>query len=131
MESLEGKLKTLQLILVGNLVVLLALFGWIYLQSKELSQTHKEVQALREQAKNAVEGLTPSLDARLNVFEKRMDVMDQRVSVAQDHMIKGMDEQAKLAEDRLANRMNAEIPAMLDKYVNKKVAELAAKKPPM
>ncbi|MFZ1083757.1 MAG: FHA domain-containing protein [Terracidiphilus sp.] len=131
MESLEGKLKTLQLILVGNLAVLLALFGWIYLQSKELSQTHKEVQALREQAKNAVEGLTPSLDARLNVFEKRMDVMDQRVSVAQDHMIKGMDEQAKLAEDRLANRMNAEIPAMLDKYVNKKVAELAAKKPPM
>jgi hypothetical protein len=131
MESLEGKLKTLQLILVGNLAVLVLLFGWIYMQSKELSQTHREVQELRVQATNAVGTLTPSLDARLNVFEKRMDVMDQRVSVAQDRMIKGMDEQAKIAEDRLANRMNAEIPAMLDKYVNKKMAELAAKKPPM
>jgi hypothetical protein len=131
MESLEGKLKTLQLILIGNLAVLVLLFAWVYMQSKELSQTHREVQELRAQATNAVGQLTPSLDARLSVFEKRMDVMDQRVSVAQDHMIKGMDEQAKLAEDRLAARMNTEIPAMLDKYVNKKVAELAAKKPPM
>jgi hypothetical protein len=131
MESLEGKLKTLQLILVANLAVLLLLFAWIYKQSNELSQTHREVQELKMQATNAVGALTPSLDARLNVFEKRMDGMDQKVSVAQDRMIKGMDEQAKLAEDRLANRMNAEIPAMLDKYVNKKMAELAAKKPPM
>ncbi|HEY1256762.1 MAG TPA: FHA domain-containing protein [Terracidiphilus sp.] len=131
MQSLEGKLKTLQLILVANLAVLVLLFGWIYMQSKELSQTHREVQELKLQATNAVGALTPSLDARLNVFEKRMDVMDQRVSVAQDRMIKGMDDQAKLAEDRLANRMNAEIPAMLDKYVNKKIAELEAKKPPM
>jgi ribosomal 50S subunit-recycling heat shock protein len=131
MESLEGKLKTLQLILVANLAVLVLLFAWIYMQSRELSQTHREVQELRVQATNAVGALTPSLDARLNVFEKRMDTMDQRVSAAQDQMIKGMDAQAKIAEDRLANRMNAEIPAMLDKYVNKKVAELEAKKPPM
>jgi ribosomal 50S subunit-recycling heat shock protein len=131
MQSLEGKLKSMQLILVANLAVLVLLFGWIYMQSRELTQTHREVQELKKQATNAVGALTPSLDARLNVFEKRMDVMDQRVSVAQDRMIKGMDEQAKLAEDRLANRMNAEIPAMLDKYVNKKMADLAAKKPPM
>jgi len=131
MESLEGKLKTLQLILVANLVVLVLLFGWIYKQSNELSQTHREVQELKLQAQNAVGALTPSLDARLNVFEKRMDVMDQRVSAAQDQMIKGMDAQAKLAEDRLAARMNTEIPAMLDKYVNKKMAELSTKKPPM
>jgi hypothetical protein len=101
------------------------------MQSKELSQTHRELGELRAQAQNAVGALTPSLDARLNVFEKRMDVMDQRVSAAQDQMIKGMDAQAKIAEDRLAARMNAEIPAMLDKYVNKKMAELEAKKPPM
>lgn len=131
MQSIEGKLKTLQLILVGNMVLLVLLFAWIYMQSKELAQTHRELGELRVQAQNAVGTLTPSLDARLNVFEKRMDVMDQRVSVAQENMIKGMDAQAKLAEDRLANRMNAEIPAMLDKYVDKKVAELSAKKPPM
>lgn len=131
MESLEGKLKTLQLILLANLAVLVLLFGWIFMQSKELSQTHRELGELRAQAQNAVGALTPSLDARLNVFEKRMDVMDQRVSAAQDQMIKGMDAQAKIAEDRLAARMNAEIPAMLDKYVNKKMAELAAKKPQM
>jgi ribosomal 50S subunit-recycling heat shock protein len=131
MESLEGKLKTLQLILVANLAVVVLLFAWIYMQSRELSQTHREVQELRVQAQSAVGALMPQLDARLNVFEKRMDVMDQRVNAAQDQMIKGMDAQAKLAEDRLANRMNAEIPAMLDKYVNKKMAELEAKKPPM
>jgi hypothetical protein len=131
METLEGKLKTLQAILIANLTVVLLLFGWIYMQSKELTQTHHEVQELRVQAQNAVGQLTPQLDQRLNVFEKRMDVMDQRVSIAQDRMIKGMDEQAKLAEDRLANRMNAEIPAMLDKYVNKKITELEAKKPSM
>jgi hypothetical protein len=130
-ESLEAKLKTLQLILLGNLAVLVLLVGWIYMQSRELSQTHRELGELRSQAQNAVGAFTPSLDQRLGVFEKRMDVMDQRVSVAQDRMIKGMDDQAKLAEDRLANRMNAEIPAMLDKYVNKKMAELAAKKPQM
>jgi hypothetical protein len=127
MESLEAKLKTLQFILVANLAVLVLLFGWIYMQSKELSQTHHEVQELKVQAQNAVGALTPSLDARLNVFEKRMDSMDQRVSKAQDEMIRGMDAQAKLAEDRLAARMNVEIPAMLDKYVKKTVAEYGPK----
>jgi hypothetical protein len=127
MESLEAKLKTLQFILVANLAVLVLLFGWIYMQSKELTQTHHEVQALKEQAQNAVGQLTPQLDARLNVFEKRMDTMDQRVSKAQDEMIKGMDTQAKLAEDRLAARMNVEIPAMLDKYVKKMAADYGPK----
>jgi hypothetical protein len=79
---------------------------------------------LRVQAQSAMGQLTPSLDARLNVFEKRMDGMDAKIAVAQDRMVKGMDAQAKLAEDRLVERMNAEIPAMMDKYVAKKMADI-------
>ena len=124
MQSLEGKLNTLRIILAANLVVLLALFTYAYLQAQELAQTHKDLQALRVQAQSAVGTLTPSLDARLNVFEKRMDLMDEKVATAQDHMVKGMDAQAKIAEDRMTQRMNAEIPAMLDKYVNQKMVEL-------
>jgi hypothetical protein len=124
MQTLEGKLNTLRIILAANLVVLLALFTYAYLQAQELSQTHKDLQALRVQAQSAVGTLTPSLDARLNVFEKRMDLMDEKVATAQDHLVKGMDAQAKIAEDRMAQRMNAEIPAMLDKYVNQKMVEL-------
>jgi len=124
MQTLEGKLNTLRIILAANLVVLLALFTFVYLQGLELAQTHKDLQALRVQAQSAVGTLTPSLDARLNVFEKRMDLMDEKVATAQDRMVKGMDEQAKIAEDRMAQRMNAEIPAMLDKYVNQKMVEL-------
>lgn len=124
MQFLEGKLNTLRIILAVNLAVLLALFAYAYLQAQELAQTHKDLQALRVQAQSAVGALTPSLDARLNVFEKRMDVMDEKVATAQDRMVKGMDAQAKIAEDRLVQRMNAEIPAMLDKYVNQKMVEL-------
>ena len=124
MQSLEGKLNTLRIILAANLVVLLALFTYAYLQAQELAQTHKDLQALRVQAQSAVGTLTPSLDARLNVFEKRMDAMDAQVAIAQDRMVKGMDAQAKIAEDRMTQRMNAEIPAMLDKYVNQKMVEL-------
>ena len=124
MQTLEGKLNTLRIILAANLVVLLALFTYAYIQGQELAQTHKDLQALRVQAQSAVGTLTPSLDARLNVFEKRMDMMDEKVATAQDHLVKGMDAQAKIAEDHMAQRMNAEIPAMLDKYVNQKMVEL-------
>ncbi len=124
MQTLEGKLNTLRIILAVNLVVLLALFTYAYLQAQELARTHKDLQALRVQAQSAVGALTPSLDARLNVFEKRMDMMDEKVAIAQDRMVKGMDAQAKIAEDRLVQRMNAEIPAMMDKYVNQKMGEL-------
>ena len=124
MQTLEGKLNTLRIILAANLVVLLALFTYAYIQGQELAQTHKDLQALRVQAQSAVGTLTPSLDARLNVFEKRMDMMDEKVATAQDHLVKGMDAQAKIAEDHMAQRMNVEIPAMLDKYVNQKMVEL-------
>jgi ribosomal 50S subunit-recycling heat shock protein len=124
MRTLAGKLKSMQLILAGNLVVLLLLLGMIFLQGRELADTHKELQALRVQAATAMGQLTPSLDARLNVFEKRMDAMDQKVNAAQDRLVQGMDAQAKIAEDRLVARMNTEIPAMLDKYVAKKVTDM-------
>jgi len=121
---LEGKLKTIQLILAANLALVALLLAWVFMQGQELAQTHKDLQALRVQAQSAVGQLTPSLDARLSVFEKRMDAMDAKVNAAQDRMVKGMDAQAKLAEDRLVERMNVEIPAMLDKYVAKKMAEV-------
>jgi ribosomal 50S subunit-recycling heat shock protein len=124
LRKLEGKLKSMRMILLVNLALVALLCAWVYMQGQELAQTHKDLQALRVQAQSAMGALTPSLDARLSVFEKRMDAMDAKVATAQDRMVKGMDEQAKLAEDRLVNRMNIEIPAMLDKYVAKKMAEI-------
>lgn len=124
MQTLEAKLNTMRTILVVNLVVVLALLVFVFLQGRELTQTHREVQELRAQAQSAVGTFTPSLDARLNVFEKRMDGMDAKVASAQDRMVKGMDEQAKAAEDHLVERMNTEIPAMMDKYVAKTKADL-------
>jgi hypothetical protein len=124
LRNLEGKLKSMRIILLANLALLALLLVLVFMQGQELAQTHKDLQALRVQAQSAVGQLTPSLDARLSVFEQRMDAMDQKVNAAQDRMVKGMDEQAKLAEDRLVNRMNIEIPAMLDKYVAKKVSEV-------
>lgn len=122
LRTLEGKLKSMRLILLANLAIVVLLCVWIFMQGQELAQTHKDLQELRAQAQTAMGQLTPSLDARLSIFEKRMDVMDQKVNAAQDRMVKGMDAQAKVAEDRLVERMNTEIPAMLDKYVAKTMA---------
>jgi len=121
---MESKMKTIQSILVINLVILLVLLGCNVWQSWELSQTRDEVQQLHAQAQNAVAQFTPALDARLGVFEQRMDGMDAKIAEAQDRMVKTMDAQTKREEDRLVERMNTAIPAMLDKYITGKYAEM-------
>jgi ribosomal 50S subunit-recycling heat shock protein len=123
MSILEGKVKSLQSILVISLLILLVLLGCNAWQSWELYQTRDEVQQLRAQAANAVTQLTPALDQRLGVFEQRLDGMDAKVAEAQDRMVKTMDAQTKREEDRLVDRMNTAIPAMLDKYIAGKVAQ--------
>jgi len=117
MSSLEDKLKTIRYILVANLTILVVLLVWIFVQGRELAENRDELQKLRAQAENAVTQLTPALDARLGVFEKRMDGMDAKIADAQDRMVKSMDAQTKHAEDRLVDRMNTAIPAMLDKFI--------------
>jgi ribosomal 50S subunit-recycling heat shock protein len=124
MSILEGKVKSLQSILVVSLLILLALLGCNAWQSWELYQTRDEVQQLRAQAASAVTQFTPALDQRLGVFEQRMDGMDAKIADAQDRMVKTMDAQTKHEEDRMVERMNAAIPAMLDKYIANKMAEL-------
>lgn len=124
MSMLEGKVKTLHGILVMCLVIIIVLLGCNIWQSWELSQTRDDVQQLRAQATNAVAQLTPALDARLAVFEQRMDGMDAKIADAQDRMVKTMDAQTKHEEDRMVQRMNTAIPAMLDKYIADKMAEL-------
>ncbi|MGD0681453.1 MAG: FHA domain-containing protein [Terracidiphilus sp.] len=124
LRAMESKMKTIQSILVINLVILLVLLGCNVWQSWELSQTRDEVQQLHAQAQNAVAQFTPALDARLGVFEQRMDGMDAKIAEAQDRMVKTMDAQTKREEDRLVERMNTAIPAMLDKYITGKYAEM-------
>jgi hypothetical protein len=124
MSILEGKLKSLQSILVASLLMILVLLGCNIWQSWELSQTRDDVQQLRTQAQNAVGQFTPALDVRLKALDDRLDGMDAQVAQAQDRMVKTMDVQTKRAEDRMVTRMNAEIPALLDKYIANKMAEL-------
>src|ERR1035437_784143 len=124
MSILEGKLKSLQGILVASLLMILVLLACNIWQSWELSQTRDDVQQLRTQAQNAVGPSTPALDARLKALDDRLDGMDAQVAQAQDRMVKTMDAQTKREEDRLVERMNTAIPAMLDKYIANKMAEM-------
>jgi hypothetical protein len=124
MSIVEGKVKSLQGIVVVCLLMILVLLGCNIWQSWELYQTRDELQQLHAQAQNAVAQFTPALDARLSVFEQRMDGMDAKIADAQDRMVKTMDAQTKHEEDRMVQRMNTAIPAMLDKYVADKMAEL-------
>ena len=124
MSIVEGKVKSLQSILVVCLLILLVLLGCNIWQSWELYQTRDEVQQLRAQAANAVTQFTPALDQRLGVFEQRMDGMDAKVAEAQDRMVKTMDAQTKHEEDRMVERMNTAIPSMLDKYIAGKMVEM-------
>ena len=124
MSNLEGKVKSLQSILVVTLLLIVVLLGGNIWLSWQLSQTRDDVQLLRAQATNAVAQLTPQLDARLAVFEQRMDGMDAKIADAQDRMVKTMDAQTKHEEDRMVERMNTAIPAMLDKYIANKMAQV-------
>ena len=124
MSIVEGKVKSLQGIVVVCLLMILVLLGCNIWQSWELYQTRDELQQLHAQAQNAVAQFTPALDARLSVFEQRMDGMDAKIAAAQDRMVKTMDAQTKQEEDRMVQRMNTAIPAMLDKYIANKMAEL-------
>ncbi|MGO9318541.1 MAG: hypothetical protein ACLPXT_07715 [Terracidiphilus sp.] len=124
MSIVEGKVKSLQGIVVVCLVMILVLLGCNIWQSWELYQTRDEVQQMHAQAQNAVAQFTPALDARLSIFEQRMDGMDAKIADAQDRMVKTMDAQTKHEEDRMVERMNAAIPAMLDKYIANKMAEI-------
>jgi hypothetical protein len=108
MRILESRLKGMRLILVLNGVVMLALLVWIIQLNRQISDNRDELREMRAQGQTALSQLTPSLDARLSVFEKRMDAMDEKMKSAEDHMI---------------SRMDAEIPVMLDKYINRKLAE--------
>jgi len=105
---LESRLKGMRFLLALNAVILLALFAWIFQLNRQIEQNRDELREMRAQAQTALSQLTPSLDARLSVFEKRMDEMDAKMKTAEDHMV---------------TRMDAEIPVMLDKYINKKIAE--------
>ncbi len=124
MNNLEGKVKTLQSILVATLLIILVLLGCNIWQSWELYQTRDELQQLHAQAQNAVGQFTPALDVRLRALDDRLDGMDAKIADAQDRMVKTMDAQTKHEEDRMVDRMNTAIPAMLDKYIANKMAEL-------
>jgi hypothetical protein len=124
MNNLEGKVKSLQGMLVATMLIVLVLLGCNIWQCWELYQTRDELQQLHAQAQNAVAQFTPALDARLSIFEQRMDGMDAKIADAQDRMVKTMDAQTKHEEDRLVERMNTVIPTMLDKYIANKMEEL-------
>jgi hypothetical protein len=98
----------IQLLLAANLVLMAAIGVWVYFVSQQVAASHREILALRAQAKDAVGQFTPTLDSRLDVLQKRMD---------------GMDASMKVAEDRMISRIDQEVPAILDKYLNRKMAD--------
>lgn len=136
---LQGKLTLMQIAQVANLAIVVALLVWVFQLKGQLAENSDTVRALQAQAQGAIGQFTPALDARLGVFEKRMDGLDGKLRAAEDHMEAGLDTKMKAAqdqlftsldakmkstEDRLVTRMNSELPAMLDKYLNAKLAEV-------
>ncbi|MGD0632107.1 MAG: FHA domain-containing protein, partial [Terracidiphilus sp.] len=81
---LESRLKGMRILLALNAVILLALFVWIVQLNKQIEQNRDELREMRAQAQTALSQLTPSLDARLSVFEKRMDAMDEKMYTEDD-----------------------------------------------
>jgi type II secretory pathway component PulL len=124
LQSMESMMKGMRALLVVNLLTIAALLGWIFLLNQQLSKNSEEVRALRGQAQGAVSQFMPSLDSRLNIFEQRMDGLDQKLKNAQDQMVSSLDAKMKSGEDQMEERMNKEIPAMLDKYISRKLGEL-------
>ena len=61
---MEGKLKSMRLILMANLALVALLLVWDFMQGQELAQTHKDLQALRAQAQTAMGQFAPQLDAK-------------------------------------------------------------------
>lgn len=110
--EMEGKLRIVQVILAVNVVLLIGLFAWLFQINRQLGETRDELKQMHTEAQDAMKDVTPQLDARMGVFERRMDSMDTKMQAAEDHMV---------------NRMNTEIPAMLDKYIDKKLAEKMGK----
>jgi hypothetical protein len=137
--ALLARIRNLQRMQWASLAVIVVL-GFLVLQLRsEVSTSHDDIRALRSQDQNAVAQLTPSLDARLNLFGQRMDAMDTMFKDSEQRMEKGMDEKMKVAqeqlftsldarmkvtEDHMVNRMNTELPPLLDKYVNAKLLEI-------
>jgi hypothetical protein len=124
LQALESKIKSMRALVMVNLVVIVALLGLVFQLQQELSNNSRDLRALRAQAQSAVGQFAPALDTRLNVFEQRMDGLDEKLKTAQDQMVNSMDAKAKMTEDRLVERMNGEIPRMLDKYIAQKMTEI-------
>jgi len=108
----DSKLRIVQAILAVNVLLLLGLFVWLFQINRQLGETRDELKQMHMEAQDAMKDVTPQLDARMGVFERRMDSMDTKMQAAEDHMV---------------NRMNTEIPAMLDKYVKTTLAEKMGK----
>jgi hypothetical protein len=112
---MEKKLDAMRNLLAANLVVLVMLLFGLFYMGQQISQDRAELREMHMQAATAVGQFTPSLDARLKVFETRMDGMDAKMQAAEDHMVQ---------------RMNTEGPAMMDQYLNRKLAEAKRQAPP-
>jgi FHA domain len=114
LHMMEKKLDTMRNLLAANLVVLVMLLFGLFYMGQQISQDRAELREMHVQAQTAVGQFTPSLDARLGVFETRMDGMDAKMQAAEDHMMQ---------------RMNTEVPAMMDQYLNRKIAEAKRQAP--
>ncbi len=107
LRRLTGQLKGMQILLGANLLLLVVLVMWLFQLHGEVTESHREILALRSQAKDAVQQFTPALDARLATLQTRMD---------------GMDASLKAAEDRMVQRLDREVPVILDRYLHGKMA---------
>ena len=134
-EPLLKKLRLLQVSQVVTLLIAIGLLGWDFQMMHVLNQNQTAIHALQAQAQDAVSQFTPALDARLAVFQNRMDGLDSKMEAdeakmeqsltvkmkgTEDQMVNNLDARAKVIEDRMVARMSTDLPAILEKSASAK-----------
>jgi len=113
---LEQKLNTLRNLIFLMLVIVLVMGGIIWNQAQQINKNRDTLLEMRKQAENAMGQFTPTLDARLNKFETRVDAVQEQIN--------GVQGKLQAAEDRFIQRIDRELPIMLDRYMDKKMKEI-------
>ncbi len=116
MEMLEHKLNAIRNLLAANLVAVLALIGLLFYQGQQINRNREALVELRAQAQGAISQFTPALDERLGKVQNSLDVAQKQMN--------GLDQRIQQAEDHFVARLNREMPAVLDSYLNKKMQEM-------
>jgi len=114
---LEQKVNALKTMVGLLLVGIVGLVGIDIALLEKVSRNQATLGQMRTETRGALEQRAPELSARLDRFERRMDVVEAEMN--------GLDGKIQVAGDKFVKRMEHELPGVLDRYIEVKARELA------